>query len=48
MIEAIREDPHLDYDPTDSEWGRWKVMTFPPDVCRYFVMMSAYDATHAG
>ena len=38
----------LEYDPTDSDWGRWKVATFPPDVSRYFVMMSVYDATDAG
>lgn len=48
VIEATRQDPHLEYDPTDSDWGRWKVTTFPPNVSRYFVMMSVYDATHAG
>jgi hypothetical protein len=47
VIEVTRDDPHLDYDPTDSDWGRWKVTTFPPDVCRYFVMMSVYDTTLA-
>ena|SRR5438309_1166588 len=45
VIEASRPNSHLAHDPTDSDWGRWKVATFPPDVCRYFVMMSVYDAT---
>jgi hypothetical protein len=48
VIEATREHSRLPYDPTDSDWGRWKVTTFPPDVSRYFVMMSVYDATDAG
>jgi hypothetical protein len=48
VIEVTRDDPHLGYDPIDSIWGEWKVKTFPPDVCRYFVMMSVYEPTHAG
>ncbi len=46
-IEATRENPHLPYDPTDRNWGAWKVRTFPPDVCRYFVMLSVYEPDHA-
>jgi hypothetical protein len=46
VIEAARDDPHLDYDPTDMDWGGWQVDTFPPDVCRYFVMMSVYRPDH--
>jgi hypothetical protein len=48
IIRATMDDPHGEYDPTDSEWGAWKVSTFPPDVCRYFVMMSVYEPTHEG
>ena len=47
VIEVTREHPPLDHDPTDSDWGRWKVMTFPPDVCRHFVMMSVCDTNNA-
>lgn len=39
-IWVARDDPHLEEDTTDREWGRWLVRTFPPDVCRYFVMIS--------
>lgn len=41
-IWVARDDPHLERDTTDREWGRWLVRTFPPDVCRYFVMISFY------
>ena len=47
-IWAVRPVPLVEYDTTDDEWGAWKVDTFPPDVCRYFVMMSRYGASHAG
>lgn len=40
IIEASMDDPHLEYDPTDTECGKWEVRTFSPDVCRYFVMMT--------
>jgi hypothetical protein len=36
----------LEYDPTEDELGSWKVDTFPPDVCRYFVIMTAYWTPH--
>jgi hypothetical protein len=31
-----------DFDPADKtqqELGRWKVTTFPPEVCEHFVIM---------
>jgi hypothetical protein len=34
-ILATIVNPQLEYDSTDSEWGHWKVMTFPADVYRY-------------
>jgi hypothetical protein len=46
VIEATRDDPHLDYDPTDMDWGSWQVNTFSPYICRYFVMMSIYRPDH--
>jgi hypothetical protein len=47
VIQARRDNPHLSNDPTDWDWGGWKVDTFPPDVCRYFVMLSVYEPDHA-
>jgi hypothetical protein len=35
-------------DPTQREWGRWKVTTFSPDVCRHFAMLVIYGNAHAG
>jgi hypothetical protein len=29
-------------DGVDNDWGRWKVTTFPTEVCLQFVMLSAY------
>jgi hypothetical protein len=29
-----------EYDPTDWDWGTWKIETFPPEVCLNFVMLS--------
>src|SRR5438067_8620932 len=48
VIEATMDDPRLAHDPTDTEWGKWKVRTFPPEVCQYFVMMSVYGPAHDG
>jgi hypothetical protein len=46
LIEATRDDPLLDYGPTDLNWGGWQVDTFSPDICRYFLMMSVYRPDH--
>jgi len=46
IIEATMDDPHFEYDPTEDELGSWKVDTFPPDVCRYFVIMTVYWTPH--
>jgi hypothetical protein len=48
IIQATMEDPHLEDDPTDTEWDKWQVRTFPPDVCRYFVLISVYGPAHEG
>ncbi len=48
VIEARMDYRQLPYDPTEDEWGAWKVRTFPPDVCRYFVMMTVYGPAHEG
>jgi hypothetical protein len=42
VIEATRGDRFQESDRTDTEWGDWEINTFPPDVCRYFVMMTVY------
>jgi hypothetical protein len=49
VIQATKDFPHhLTYDPTEDEWGQWKVTTFSPDVCRHFVMLTVYGTAHAG
>jgi hypothetical protein len=35
-------------DPTDREFGRWKVTTFPPEVCLQFVLLTCEVPQHAG
>jgi hypothetical protein len=43
-IDADMDDPHLAYDPTEREWGRWMISTFPPEVCEHFALMTHYWA----
>jgi hypothetical protein len=45
-IEAAVDDCPLEYDRTDSDWGAWKVDTFPPEVCEHFVMMTRCRTDH--
>src|SRR5438874_13643147 len=42
-LEALRDKPQVTYDPTEREWGRWQVTTFPPEVCEHFIMMTVYE-----
>jgi hypothetical protein len=30
----------LDYEPAEDNYGAWKVRTFPPEVCRHFIMLA--------
>src|SRR5262249_20666116 len=48
IIEAHRKDVPIGRDRTQWDWGTWMVSTFAPDVCRHFVMLVLYGATHAG
>jgi hypothetical protein len=43
VILATKASRILPYDPTENELGRWEVTTFPPDVCRHFVMLIMYE-----
>ncbi len=47
VIQVTRTNPHLTNDPTDWDWGAWQCDTFPPYVCRYFVMLTLYEPDHA-
>jgi hypothetical protein len=49
VIIAHREPPSSPLSPLPEQvWGRWQVTTFPPEVCRQFVMMSYYDGASHG
>jgi len=42
VIVAHRGDPRTGDDPTNRNWGRWLVETFPPEVCEHFVLFSQW------
>jgi hypothetical protein len=44
IIYAHRDDPGAGDDPTHRCWRRWKVETFPPEVCQNFAFLSIYHA----
>jgi hypothetical protein len=48
VIEAYRDDPYVETDRIDTELGRWMVTTFPPDMCRYCVIMAFYNKPGGG
>jgi hypothetical protein len=47
LIEATTDDPHLDDDPSQREWGFWKGETFPPEVGQHFVLLVVHGPAHA-
>lgn len=47
-IEAYTDRPFVEGDRTWGQWGRWKVTTFPPEVCEHFVLMLYYGPDNAG
>jgi len=44
IIDAHRGEPWVGDDPTNRNWGRWLVETFPPEVCQHFVLLSLWPA----
>jgi hypothetical protein len=40
--------PFVEGDHTQSQWGRWLVTTFPPEVFEYFVLMLRDEPDHEG
>jgi hypothetical protein len=48
LIRATMADPHLPYDRTEDQLSDWKIDTFPPDVCRYFIILTVYGPAHEG
>jgi hypothetical protein len=46
-IEAHTDRPFIEGDRTRSQWGRWKVTTFPPEVCEHFVLLLCYGPDDA-
>jgi hypothetical protein len=47
-IEAYMDRPFVEGDHTQSQWGRWLVTTFPPEVFEYFVLMLRDEPDHEG
>jgi hypothetical protein len=47
-IEAHTGRPFVEGDRTRSQWGHWKVTTFPPEVCERFVLLLYYGPDDAG
>src|SRR5262245_9173959 len=47
LFEAITAPPSVPDDPTQRNWGRWRVSTFPPEVFQHFVLLVVYGAADA-
>ena len=47
-IWATRGDTYHPDDSSRQEWGRWKVTTFPPQVCEQITLVTSYEDGHAG
>ena len=47
-IYSTRKGGYNGDDPTQREWGAWKINTFSPDVCRHFAMLVIYGNADAG
>jgi hypothetical protein len=39
-----RDDIGQESDPTHRDWIDWMVVTFPPEVCQNFTLLSVYHA----
>jgi hypothetical protein len=48
ILEVTTPAPNMPYDPAETEWGKWFVRTFPPDVVRHFCMLTVYGVGNAG
>jgi hypothetical protein len=47
-IEAYTSRLFVPGEKIRGDWGRWKVTTFPPEVCEHFALMLRHGADHAG
>ncbi|SRR6266849_3042810 len=47
VIEALRNGPYSDDDPTQRQLIEWEVKNLIPDVLRHFCMMVTYRTTDA-
>jgi hypothetical protein len=48
VIWPHRDVPKERDDPTNRGWSRWKVETFPPEVCLNFLIISVYGVPADG
>jgi hypothetical protein len=47
ILRVWTDRPTAEDDPQEWEWQHWKVQTFPPEVCRHFVMWTVHGSNHA-
>jgi len=47
IFDVTMDNPHLEYDPTESRFQRWQIETFPPEVFQHFTMLTVYGPNHA-
>jgi hypothetical protein len=44
VLWARREDRNVGNDKSEWHWDEWMVQSFPPEVCRHFVLVMTYGA----
>src|SRR5262245_2833632 len=47
IFDVTMDKPHLEFNPTESQFERWQIETFPPEVYTHFVMLTVYGPSHA-
>jgi hypothetical protein len=47
IFDVTMDEPRLKPNPTESEFEKWQIDTFPPEVYTHFVMLTVYGPSHA-
>jgi hypothetical protein len=48
LIHGGRDVSYRPDDPTERQWDKWVISTFPPQVLEHFTVLFSYGAGHAG